>query len=350
VNPDLDDLIRDAVRRQEELAPDPARIRAALPARTARRRRILTLATVGAAVAVAAAVTVPMVLLDSPTPGGRGPATSPTVTVAPEPSGIPLRYGPTWLPDGFVERSRSVPVADPAPPKVVTDRIWKRTSLTDGELGHIGLSTWEGTPGEDHLPARSGDSSSGQDVDINGTPGHYDNDAVAWQVGNTEFLLYAPGAGVSEADLVRVARSVRPDPASLRPPLRVDWLPDGVGGEFLFVRGDSPATWEARFFAQGSAGYVSVSVGTTGPAPRGDQVTVNGRTARLAQVDEEDPVQANYRTRWVLTMDLGEGRQLTVRAGTMPGEAQTPVTGADTVRVAENVVPEPNPDLAWLGH
>jgi len=346
VNPDIDDLIRDAVRRQEELAVDPDRIRAALPARPARRRRTFALATVGVAVAVAAAV--PVIVLREPA-SGDGPAATPTV-VAVTP-GIPLRYRPTWLPAGFVERSRSVPVVDPAPAKVVTDRIWKRTSLDEGEVGHIGLSVWDEAPDRSDGAGDKADTNGGSGrVDINGSPGRYDNDTVTWQVGNTQFLLYAPGAGLSEDDLLRVARSVEPDRTSLRAPLRVDWLPDGVSGEFMFVRGDSPAKWEARFFAEGAAGYVSVSVGTAVVPARGDEVAVGDRGAHLAEVDEEDPVQANHRTHWVLSADLGGGRYLTVRVGASPGAVQGPLPGDVAIRVAESVVLAPDPDLAWLGH
>ena len=63
----IDDLIRDAVRRQEALAVDPERIRAALPVWTTRHRRRRVLVTLAAAGAVATAVTVPVVVLrDAP--------------------------------------------------------------------------------------------------------------------------------------------------------------------------------------------------------------------------------------------------------------------------------------------
>jgi hypothetical protein len=361
VNPDIDDLIRDAVRRQEELAVDPERIRTALPARTARRRRTLTVAAIAAvavaAVAVAAAVTAPVIILREPSGGGS--AVSPTSTVAPPPAvaSAPLRYRPTWLPAGFVERSRSVPVSDPALPKVTTDRLWKRTSLDDGELGHLGLSTWDASD-EDagrQPPSQAGtdgkaDVTSGSDVDINGSRGRYDNDVVTWQVGHTTLMLYAPGAGLSKNEMLRVARSVRPDPASLRLPLRVDWLPDGVIGEFATMQGDSPSKWNSYVMAEGDARYAYVSFGPTVPEPRGDAITVNGRAAHLASVDEDDPFWPNHRMRWLLTMDAGDGRCLTIRAGSLEyQQVPTPLVRDDVVRIAESVVLDPNPDLTWLG-
>jgi len=357
VNPDIDDLIRDAVRRQEELAVDPERILTALPARTARRRRTFTVAAI-TAVAVAAAVTVPVVILREPSAGG--PATSPTSQTStdalpPAVASAPLRYRPTWLPAGFVERSRSVPVSDPALPKVTTDRLWKRTSLDDGELGHLGLSVWDVSEDDTERPPPSLTGADGKPadrsaVDINGSSGRYDNDIVTWQVGHTKLMLYAPGAGLTKNEMLRVARSVRPDPASLRIPLRVNWLPDGVLGEFATMQGDSPAKWDSYVMAEGDARYAYVSFGPTVPDPRGDEIIVNGRTAHLASLDEDDPFWPNQRMHWLLTMDVGDGRYLTIRAGSAKYEqVPTPLVRDDVVRIAESVVLDQNPDLTWLG-
>lgn len=338
MNPDIDDVIREAVRRQETLAVDPDRIWAALPARVASRRRTRTrvmLATVAAAVAVAVAV--PIALQDN------GNDTGPTVSAAaPEQAGIPLYYRPTWLPDGMVERARSVPIDGDF---TFAERFWKSTSADDGASGpQIILTSHARTPADDPAP----------NVDINGTPGWYDGESyVSWQVdGDTKLSLTAAELGLSQEVLLRIARSVEPDPTRLRPPLRLDWLPDGVADQRLQVRGDSPTKWKATIVASGAGKhYVSASVGTAADTARGETVTVNGHTAHLAQVDEKDADVPYYQTKWLLTMDLGGGRLLTVRSGSEGGSpATSPLTRDDMIRVAEHVQVDPDPDLAWLGH
>jgi hypothetical protein len=52
---------------------------------------------------------------------------------------------------------------------------------------------------------------------------------------------------------------------------------------------------------------------------------------------------------WLLTMDLGDGRYLTVRIGSLEDQSATPPVRDDVVRIAESVVLDPNPDLTWLG-
>jgi hypothetical protein len=364
VNPDIDDLIRDAVRRQEALAVDPGRIRAALPARTARQLRTRRMAAIGVAAAVAVAVAVPVILLREPVQGGgSGPAASSTApTTGPAISGLAtgtLRYRPTWLPEGMVERVRSIPLSAAPDPKDTTDRQWKPLTAGDGPTGHLGLTYWKfvPSPGDTALPpvatgedGSRGDVATDQNVDINGKPGTYSTEMVTWQIdADTKLMLYGPGTGLSKEDMLRVARSVVPDTTELRAPMRVDWLPEGVSGEFLSVWGDSPTKWGSRIFADGDRAYVNTSIDTTAPTPAGEQVDVNGRTAHLAQVDEEDPIRGNYRTKWVLTMDLGDGHYLTVRGGTVPNGPTNPLTRDDMVRIALGVVPAPSPDLTWLG-
>lgn len=363
MNPDIDDLVRDAVRRQEALAVDPERIRARLPARAARQhrtRRIATLAAIGVA---AAAVAVPVIVLRDPDPGGSGPAASSTAapTTGPAIPGLAtgaLKYRPTWLPDGMVERYRAVPLVSTPGPKDTTTRQWQSTSVDDEASGHIGLAYWPSvrSPADTAIPpvmtgeGGLSDRAPSHEVDINGNPGQYDTEVVTWQVdADTKLMLYAPGTGLSEDVMLRIARSVVPDTTALRAPLRVDWLPDGIAGEFLDVSGDSPSQWSARIFADGERGYVSTSVGTRAPAASGEQLPLaGGRTANLAQVDEEDSARG-YRTRWVLTVDLGNGRYLTVLGGDVPGGPVNALSREDMVRVAENVVLDPSPDLTWLG-
>ena len=339
----IDDLIRETVRRQEELAVDPDRVRAALPARAARRRRARTramLATVAAAVTVAVAV--PVIALRDNDPAVS--ATSRQVT-------IPLRYRPTWLPDGMVEKFRGVSYLAPG-----TYRMWESTAPPSAERSNpnVLLSA---------SPSAPDDVDREPNIDINGTPGYYGGGSVIWRVDGDTKLVVAQ-SGLTEEDMLRIARSVEPDPTRMRLPLHFGWLPDGSaewmhkssGDPSLKVMGDSPTEWGATVLVYDSQRYLEATVGTTRYTPAGDTshgqtVIINGRTAQLAQPDETmDPVGQGFQTNWVLTMDLGEGRRLIMHGGTAKNMPEaSPLSRDDMIRIAEHVQFDPSPDIGWIG-
>lgn len=379
MNHDIDDLIRDAVRRQEELAVDPDRIRAALPARTARQARVhrtRTFIAVAAAASVAVAVAVPTVVLresagvgvasspttPSPTVPSTGSSTAPS-TEAPSPGAAtaPLRFKPTWLPPGLTEWQRSVPLTSEPDSKASFVRIWKTTPAE--EIANLGLYAYRSL--QDKSPPAPpvivdpegrtpGQSDPGREVEINGKPGYFDGrSTVTWQVDpETKLMVVAPELGLSEDDLLRVARSVEPDDTRLHLPLRTGPLPDGVVAQFATVDGKSPDSWEASLFAERTmAAYVSVRYGTTDRVAtgEGEAVTVRGVAARLAKPSGDTATRGRYRTDWVLTADLGDGRRLAVDVGSGPGSAAPALTRDDVLRIAEQVELDPNADLGWLG-
>jgi hypothetical protein len=382
VDNDIDDLIRDAVRRQEEMAVDPDRIRAALPARAARKARVKRtrmLVTVAAAASVAVAVAVPTVVLresadvgvaTSPAaPSSAAPSTgsSGSTTAAPSPGAAtaPLRFKPTWLPPGLTEWQRVVPLTSDHP-KVGVARAWKITPAD--EIANLGLNAY--TSPQDKVPPAppilvNPDGTSrgdlpGRSVEINGKPGHYDGGTtITWQVDpETKLMLTAPELGLSEDDLFRIARSVQPDDTRLHlplhaGPLHAGSLPGGVSTLFATVEGESPDSWEASLFAERTmAAYVSVRYGTIDPgsAAGGEAVTVRGVAARLTKLGDDTSTQPGYRTDWLLTADLGDGRWLTVRGGTVLDSPGGPaLTRDDILRIAEQVELDPGADLGWLG-
>ncbi|MFD1148721.1 hypothetical protein [Saccharothrix hoggarensis] len=367
MNNDIEDLVRDAVRRQEELAVDPDRVRAALPARAARQTRAhrTRAIAVAAAAFVAVAVAVPVVVLrDSGSDAGPAaslstpPTTVPTAGAAPPPDSatFPLRYRPTWLPPGVSERSRSVPLTSGPDAKASTVRIWQPPSAGEENLGLYAYASPEGSEPKAPPVVNPGSGAVVRDreVDINGKPGRYDGDAtVTWRVdANTKLMLVAPGLGLSEEDLLRVARSVEPDDARVHVPLRTGPLPAGVVTHFANVEGTSPTSWEASVFADRPFdAYVHVEVATLdrGADAGGETVTVRGRTGHLATPVGDTSTQAGYRTDWVLTVDLGDGRRLTVRAGSGLGAAGPALTRAEVIAIAEQAEVDANPDLGWLG-
>jgi hypothetical protein len=377
----LEDLVRAAQERQAERAPHPDRIRSALPARAARlarRRRYGAATAVAAAVAVATAVTVPTLALRGGGGAGPQPAAPPSATVAESPAvpvlaPVGLRFRPTWLPDGLAERIRRVSgggtdlvgaVGGEATGAV--SRIWTPGPVgTDGHGGSTGLTL-------DARAATAADdpqANTGKPVDVNGERGYYHGSRgdqksyLEWRAdAGTVVTIDEHRLGLTESEMVRIARSVRPDPARVQVPLTLGWLPGDLvplGGE---ISGDSPTAWLAQLAAvtapaAGEAApatppsgketkeeprtiTVSLSPTTTAPAG-GEQVTVGGCPGRL--VTRRDLPGANM---LYLVVDLGEGRLLTV-IGSWP--TANPLTRDDLIRVAANATPGDAGAAAWIG-
>lgn len=363
----LEDLVREAQQRLAERAVHPDRVRAALPARAARRARQRRYGAVGlaaVAAAVVVAVAAPVLALRGGSGGppplqvGAQPA-SPTAP-APRLGAAPLAFRPTWLPTGWTERVRRSSVDTSAHPRLgPVSRMWTTGPVgTDGTGGGNSLSldsraaTGPADPG----------ANSGTPVDIGGQRG-YLHDAggksyVEWRTRDGRVVsLQQHGSAVSTSDLLRVARSVRPDTGQLRPPLALGWLPADLSVCSVEVSGDSPTSWFARLDAEvtvpvsptpdGAAAkmaprdiMVTLSPTTTAPAG-GQRLTVSGHPARL--VTRTDIPELNMR---YLVVDLGAGRLLTVIAQ-WPGT--NPITQADMVKVAEHASLDPTPDVSWIG-
>jgi len=119
-----DDEIRAALEHVASQAPDPARVRAHLSARTRRHRQRRVLLMAGGAVGAAVAIGGPAVVLSrrKPPPAPASPSLpdvrtwpnlpSPTPEPAPAPGTgrVPLRYRPAYLPEDFLEVFRIVSV------------------------------------------------------------------------------------------------------------------------------------------------------------------------------------------------------------------------------------------------
>jgi hypothetical protein len=364
VTNDLENLVRAAQERQAEQAVHPDRIRAALPARAARlarRRRYTALGAGAAAVATAAALAIPVLALRGGTGGSAAPPANtgaPAVTVTL--TTVALRYRPTWLPTGVAERIRIAPLeAATGEPFAGPIRMWTPQPVgTDGRWGGTGLGL--------HVRHAQGaddpQANDGKLVDINGKPGYYhgtpgDEKAyLEWRAdSDTVVSVDQLRLGLTEADLVRVARSVRPDPGQQRAPLALGWLPDGMNLSSIEVSGDSPAAWLATLSAEDRhltkdlsshkeskegprAITVSVSPTTTAP-PGGEELVVGGHPARLVS-------RSDIPNMWYLVVNLGPGRLLTVVAS---WPVARPLTRDDLIRVAEQTTVDDQADVSWIG-
>ena len=361
----IEDVIRATQARQADRAVPPDRIRSALPtriARAGRRRRAGRLGTVLVAAAAATAITVPTLLLhrDEPAAPAAGRAVSAPASAATAAQLPPIRlgYAPTWAPPGFAEHIRSFFVTDP-PDELgpSLQRVWTKQTGPGDPWGGAELMLSVRTEVTDPAAAVG---AGGPAVDINGHPGHYvpaegKKSYVSWQAGeHTMLMLSASHYAIAQKDLLRMARSVRPEPGTNAVPVRLRHLPAGWSTTGITVSGQSAATWRAEVAAaqpapelppdkskmEGKAGpgSLSVTVGSTAEAPAGGtELTVGGRPAR-------HPVRADQPGRDLiyLVVDLGAGRVMTL-VGQGDG-----LTLADLTKVAEQAEITPA-GLDWLG-
>src|SRR6185295_19488814 len=112
---------------------------------------------------------------------------------------------------------------------------------------------------------------------------------VAWSHDGFQFMVGARRLPLSKEDMLRIARSVRPDASVLPVPLAVGSWPDGVVPAFVTMIGDSPTSWFASVDAPVAPQFpgdvprtLTVSVGTTSQGHGGGEpLTVAGHPARL---------------------------------------------------------------------
>ncbi|MBG0565438.1 hypothetical protein [Actinoplanes aureus] len=374
----IEDLIRAAQEHQADRSVPADRIRAALPRRAARanrHRRYGMLAAGLTAAAVATAVTVPALALrdDSPAvtaepaaPPASGPASAtPSSQPAPGaalPTQVKLEYRPTWVPSGFAEHIRHFNVGEPGDSLGPTlMRVWKKSVSAGDPWGGTELSLYIRTEATD---AAAAIDTSGQKVDINGAQGFYTppqgdrKSSVNWTLDDhTALTIAALKVDISKNDLLRMARSVRPDPGVSPVPVSPRWLPPGWETTGAEVSGPSQDTWRSYVYAvrrapepstdadrkaakegNSQSGELSVTVGTTTDAPSGgDRFTVGGHPARHPVRTDEPGKRLIY-----LVVDLGEGRLMTL-IGSGAG-----LTLDDLKKVAEKTEITPA-GLAWLG-
>ncbi|WP_328471437.1 DUF4367 domain-containing protein [Actinoplanes sp. NBC_00393] len=404
---ELEDLIRATQERQADRAVPAERILAALPQQAGRVRRNRRFGMLGAglaAAAVAAAVTVPALALrdngpagtaidpaataGAKTPDGTAGAHTPDVTggsTAPDgaadparkpvegaadpganpatdvPPEIALGYRPTWVPSGFAEHLRHFDGGEPGDAMGPTlMRVWKRDVAAGDPWGGSELTLYVRTEARD---AAAGIDNSGQKVDVNGVQGYYTGaqgdrkSSVNWALDDrTALILAASKIDISKSDLLRMARSVRPDAGVSSVPVRLSWLPPGWTSSGIDVSGQSVGVWRGYVYAvergpmpsinasnkhdresvTSQSGSLTVEVGTTTDAPDGgDTLTVAGRPARNPVRSDEAGKDLVY-----LVVELDKGRLMTL--------VGSGITRDEVKKVAEQVAITPT-GLDWLG-
>ncbi|MEU8241340.1 hypothetical protein AB0C07_24095 [Actinoplanes missouriensis] len=223
-------LIKDALEAVAGTAVAPERVRARLNARvTAHRQRRLLLAGAGAAT-FAAAVGVPVALRERH-PEPALPVASPAHGVPPmTPRAVSLLLAPQWLPDGLVERFRSV----------------KFDVATGKPLG--GNRSWypSGSPYTVEVPKGSVSFSVGERIDdgsgepvmvgsVRGTLRVTDSAWVEWQPkGEPSMIVSVYGTADDTEIALRVARSVAATEETMLVTMDVPRVPDAFAGSATF--------------------------------------------------------------------------------------------------------------------
>jgi len=331
----IEDLVRAAQQEQANRAVHPQRILAALPQRRAQLARRRRLTVVVAAAAVVAVLAIPVVTLAN---RGAGPvpqpAVSPTVSVSPSAAAqappTPLRFKPTWLPEGYAEYRRG------SIQEVTLSRLWMPDRPDSALLGESPILFLNVTPDA----GGEAQSDAGEEqVDVNGTAGVYlpAEHIVSWRVGQVGLSVGTAQLSLSKSTLLRVARSVRPDTAALELPFRLPALPGDMKIFARSVSGSAPDHWLAELSLTSTTNdpqsSVTISVGTVTEAPKGGvKLTVAGRPARYVK---------SPRAGYYLVVNLGAGRQTTVLGIGLDKAAM--ITLAEGVRLVET------PDLGWIG-
>ncbi len=304
--------IRDALRRQADLAPQPGPVLAALHrSRTGHRLRLGRKASSKVLVAMSAVVVLVVALVVVARAGAddRLGLVGENVRVYSS-----VGFSPRWLPEGFLELRRD---------------------LSDGVLVARGWQVGSGvgvpviTLAEHWSKADLAPSSSGERTTVNGAAGYFGDRNLVWAAGADRYLSVevwnvADPRGV----LRRVAESVRPDGSMFESPVGL------AGAEATVISGTSRDDWTAEVTTpvdgvRYRARLFSVDR-EPGPAR---PVHVLGRMGRYREEDAG-----------VLTIPLAAGRYLSIS-----GTGSRVASADELTRVAGLVRFSPYPDLSWLG-
>ncbi|MFI5909514.1 hypothetical protein [Dactylosporangium sp. NPDC051541] len=337
----LEDLVRQAQewRGANTVPLEGLRHRVTRPAAPTTRWRAVTIA---AAVVLAVAVSVGIAVRAGqapPRPADEPPPT-PAQSQAPKPVPVPtgsqpMHYGPTWMPPGLGEDSRSFELRDAQIVRAV--RTWRgagqELEIAVDLVGDAGAVTGPnaevlGGPARLDWPSAAGD------------PGR-----LEWRVDGHRIVLTARVSKPPASTARRIAESVRSDPATLRPAFTTDWLPAGLT-VITYTAGDSRIPVGEPFRA-----WMGVLTATD---PADPQRTVRVAAVAGATIPDGGEVTARQ-ARPATYLRTADGQTLTQRA--VVGPVVWSVTGpgpevlprADLERIFDGVVENENVDLDWLG-
>jgi hypothetical protein len=273
------------------------------------------------------------------------------------PPGVPIGYAPSWLPDGYQEEGRLVVEQRLGG---MVERTWSSPASRQSDTDHVyGLSV-KVLP-DDGPPPTCTPSRFTDEVDVNGNRGTYDRitHEVCFGPDPGTRVIVDGGMSMEQADLLRIARSVRPVVGLVTMPL---W----PGGNHLTplrttdLRRNPAQRWVCSLdFEHRSTDplvNVEIKLGTAVyPPAGGDPVRVRGRTGRHIATVEHIPArgpntdvgpekpQTKYEDH--VAVDLGNALWLVV---TYMGIDAPPPPVATLVQIADEAGVRAV-DLSWLG-
>ncbi|WP_436495267.1 hypothetical protein [Actinokineospora sp. HUAS TT18] len=354
MNDTQEELIKAAFQRQAERAPDVVRIQAALRA-AERPSRLRWVGLTVAAAAAATAITVPIVLTrdlaptENPVASGEpSPTTVRPATPVREP-GLALPYKPTWLPEGFVEFTRSgggehepwsrVWTVNPAevrwPDLGTQTLIFQRRS---------GSSLPHGIEQGEVIQVNGVQAYLGRGMAIGGDRG--DTAEVIWIQSPGEVLRLSLNGFPNAIETVRrIAQSIEADPVAAVPAeaLRFGWLPDGMVNDVVNASGDRPNHYS--LFRSSMSGGDKAIQATVSDAPPiwidepGINRTETPVTVRGLQ-GKHVSVSGDTRPSSGIVVQLADGRWLNVGG---------PPDRDLMVRVANELQIAPLTPMNWIG-
>ncbi len=353
-----DEEIRAALDRVVARAPDPARIRAGFASRARAHRQRRALLVAGGALAAAGALGVPSILAwrdrrgqgpgdgtvpitpDVRTPPNLGPAVAEPIPNAAV-QRVAMRYRPSWLPEGYVEMSRTASVGSDA--SNYQSREWMRVQdaaetpdknsepppyirLVLVPASRLELGDWR-------IPAKINGADGGVSLEDGQIP------QVIWRIGNGLHLAVQVGSvGDDRTVALWIARSVEPDGvAGVECPLRFGWLPESLTGEHQVSLTQWGDTWRATLQVISDRIEVASVVygqGITLP-PDGTESMVRGRQGIVRSYENGGG--------WAYVF-LNDGRDLLVSIASGSGVAVD-----DVVRIADKLDLGPPLYHGWIG-
>ncbi|WP_344407518.1 hypothetical protein, partial [Dactylosporangium fulvum] len=259
--------------------------------------------------------------------------------------GLVPSYAPGWVPPGFRERDRAVVQDHLGIPGVRVIRTWNKPA-NGGEAPFIKVVT---------MP--TADLEPGTPVTAGGVTGTYEGprpDAraarLSWPADPRHSVLLYSNSVMSQADLLRIATSLRPDRDPIVQPLVIGWVPFEHDEYTYSYGGDSPTSWTAGVSLARSAeptpDNVTVSLGPTASVSDGGKpVEVGGVEGRLVI----DDGSRGGNPRQCLVLPQPGGRLLLTVCNYIAGVDGARMPEDQLLRVAGSVDTRMRATTDWLG-
>ncbi|BEL08543.1 hypothetical protein Q0Z83_067340 [Actinoplanes sichuanensis] len=318
-------MLRDALSTIADRAHDPGPVAAGIAARarTHRQRRGLLVASAAAVTGVVGAVAL-WPRRDAPQP----PAVLPTPS-----SGLPITYRPTWLPEGFVEVSRS----GTGPTRQT--RTWQR----DDQRILLFLVPRSGFDGAGYRPATLG----GRRAWVLPGPGKVWVEVDGGLMISVSVPLSDPDGRIAQ----RIAASIEPEPGAVAAvSLSFGWLPSRFTGPATAELSGTAGMWREGISVGAPLAIVEAELLWEWSTSKGDPATMRGRPGSVYLGDPNvgcPDLPGTEQTCPILPafarVEFEGGRILRVKIG-----RGYDVSRAELIRIMDEIVLGPEPDTSWL--